>query len=277
MKIPLGKRGFTLIEILVVTSIISLLSSVVITATTGAREKAEVANGQRFDRNVMSVLADNLVAEWTFEDPTSLGADTSGFNQNIIANPNGDSAAIPGTGKRNSSNFVTCVSGKVCFGTPSSSNFSFKKSDIKGYTISAWVRTSALETQRIIYADWDTAQANGFLLLWNLDGTISFYQGSGARSVATQVLKPNQWYNIVATFKSDASGDKASIYVNGKLANTATLSGSAIPIVQDHRFSIQHQSKTSVRDVDDVRIYTSALSELVVEDLYNVESRIARK
>src|SRR3989344_5438428 len=42
-------KGFTLIELLVVISIISLLSSIVLSSVSSARDKARIAAGKQFD------------------------------------------------------------------------------------------------------------------------------------------------------------------------------------------------------------------------------------
>lgn len=283
MNIPSGKQGFTLIEILVVTSIISLLSSVVITATTGARDKAEVANGQRFDRNVMSVLADNLVAEWTFEDPTSLGSDTSGFNQNFTPGV----GASAGSGKRNSSNYLTCAANTANTCMVRTAGLDLKNNNPRGMTISLWVRLNSnqdTDSYNFLNSNWTPTGSNaGFYFGKPLGsygiGKIAYFYRLGAQSqndrlTNNTLLKPNQWYNLVVTVDGSISAgtSNAFLYANGKL-----LGSSYIAFVPGSLANNLLIGGSSVMDVDDVRVFATPLSQLSVEDLYNAENAVARK
>jgi prepilin-type N-terminal cleavage/methylation domain-containing protein len=73
-------KGFTLIELLVVISIISLLSSIVLSSLSSARDKARIAAGLQFETSVLHALGSDMVAEYTFETSSDLGRDSSGNN-----------------------------------------------------------------------------------------------------------------------------------------------------------------------------------------------------
>jgi prepilin-type N-terminal cleavage/methylation domain-containing protein len=69
------KRGFTLLELLLVIAIISLLTSVIIPSLNDARERAQIAAGKGFSQTLKNTLGDELVGEWTFDGSID---DTSG-------------------------------------------------------------------------------------------------------------------------------------------------------------------------------------------------------
>ena len=65
----LSKRtGFTFVELLVVISIVSLLSSVVLSSLNSAREKARVAAGLQMSANIYHAVGDATVGAWSFQE-----------------------------------------------------------------------------------------------------------------------------------------------------------------------------------------------------------------
>lgn len=78
-----GQRAFTLIELLVVISIISLLSSIVYSSLTSAREKARIAAGLQFSANLYHSTGDVNVGAWNFQEGSGTTVrDSSGSNYN---------------------------------------------------------------------------------------------------------------------------------------------------------------------------------------------------
>jgi len=75
-------RGFTLVEILVVTSIISLLSSTIYSGTSEIKAKAKVTAVQMADRNRNIALSDSVLSTVTFNSTPGSPSipDTSGTN-----------------------------------------------------------------------------------------------------------------------------------------------------------------------------------------------------
>lgn len=89
------KQAFTLIELLVVIAIIGILSGLIVVSMGGVAQKANIAKAQVFSNSLRSSLMADLIAEWKFEGPTSIGSlitvddikDTWGASSGVISGP----------------------------------------------------------------------------------------------------------------------------------------------------------------------------------------------
>lgn len=79
------KRAFTLVELLVVISIISLLSSVVIAGVSEAREKARIASLLTLSQSVYSALGDHVLFDYRFDDQIhGVATDSFGTKDGVV-------------------------------------------------------------------------------------------------------------------------------------------------------------------------------------------------
>jgi len=79
------KKGFTVLELLVVIFIIGIISTIVFVYVWGILESARFASAQQFDATIHNALGAELVGEWLFD--TVVGdetPDTSGFGNTGI-------------------------------------------------------------------------------------------------------------------------------------------------------------------------------------------------
>jgi prepilin-type N-terminal cleavage/methylation domain-containing protein len=73
MRKPAGENGFTLVELLVTTTIIGVLSAVVTVGVSGASGSAQIKADQQVFNSVQSGID-----SWSAQNPLSTGAPTSG-------------------------------------------------------------------------------------------------------------------------------------------------------------------------------------------------------
>ena len=106
MVINMSRRAFTLVELMVVISIIGILSSIAVASMGSSRDKARIAAGQQFERSVLNGAGDEILGQWDFDDCTGTGiaaatvADISGLgNAGTPVNSPQWSSNVPGGGK----------------------------------------------------------------------------------------------------------------------------------------------------------------------------------
>lgn len=73
------KGGFTLIELMVVISIIGMMSSIVFASLNSARDKGVIAAGQSFSRSLYTARGADALVYLNFDEGTGIAKDTSGF------------------------------------------------------------------------------------------------------------------------------------------------------------------------------------------------------
>ena len=83
----MNNRAFTLLELLVVITIIGILSSIVIVSMSGSTDSATIAKGKAYAQQVHALLGVNAVGVWNFDERTGTTlADISGYGNNGTLN-----------------------------------------------------------------------------------------------------------------------------------------------------------------------------------------------
>jgi hypothetical protein len=223
-----------------------------------------------------SKLTSGLVGYWTFDQPDMYG--------NTVYDKSGSSPANNGT-----NNGATKTIGKLGqalkFNGSSDYIDTSNGNSVKGLsqaTISAWVKMGGGGVNQNIYTE--PINANGsdrFRLSLGAANKVNLVadapdSGTGGVHVvdSTSALTVGVWYHIVAVFNSDT--DVHSIYLNGVLdnsTNTVVSAFSNTPPVRPARIGSDAASPVKLffnGSIDDVRVYSRALSAAEIQRLYNI-------
>ena len=249
--------GFTLLELLVVISIIGVLASMFVFGYAGWTDKARLANTKSFSQSVRSKIGFNVVGQWTFDDGTARDVSGNGNNGTIYG-------ATP----------VTGVMGNALQFNGTSDYLSVNDSVSLGpqlITITAWVFPTAYQ----YYANVVTKRypAQYILRFYNYDGRIQGYIYGGvawrACTTATTVVAPlNEWSFLVFTY----NGQNGKVYINGKegcsfnYTGTIDSSNSALRIGSYYTGSNTNERFKGI--IDDVAIYSEPFMITQVQQLY---------
>ena len=255
-------KGFTLIELLVVISIISLLSNIVLSSVSSARDKARIAAGKQFDSHNFSGFAADALGIWNFEETSGTTiADKSQYlnNLTLLNGPTFVSGGIRG----NAYNFD---------GTNDYAISSILPSTIPGvtgtdWTLSVWINPSNITGWRAFFSlyspDLYIALVNGrFYFFWRtVTSNASAYEtASGAREI-------NKWYHVALTHNDSAT--ETVLYVNGTEAGRESASNSYSILGRTVYFGRYGPGGSNYAGlIDEVRIYSNALIASNIRQLY---------
>ncbi|HLP44158.1 MAG TPA: LamG-like jellyroll fold domain-containing protein, partial [Candidatus Nanoarchaeia archaeon] len=215
------KSGFTIIELLVVVSIIGLISSVALANFQDARQKAREAAGKQFYVTVRSSLGDKIASTWSLDEGV-------GFSTIVL----------PGGGGGSSEDEVRDSSGNNLNGTPvnvvTSDGINGNAMYFGGsayiwgtnfprlvtnddLTITAWIRPEEVTGDQVLFA----LSGNGTTCE---DLRVGISNGKGnvnGNDTTEYVIVNNVWQNITFVFhRDDSNNPLVDTYLNGTKVST---------------------------------------------------------
>jgi prepilin-type N-terminal cleavage/methylation domain-containing protein len=260
------RRGFTLIELLVVISIISLLSSVVLAALSGARDKGRIAGGIEFADHNYHKLGSELFAGYRFDEGSGMTtADYSGNGRNlsVLGVSNLVFSSLTPQGSKSSIDLFPAARSTF-------TATSIAKQGSRGVSFNMWFYN--YHSFNLPAPFWEFNSVQNYSVYCGA-GTLNFFFSSIV-NIGADVSMPsspictdlNKWHNVTYTY--DITSNTGYIYIDGQLAQP----GQTTSIPQDFSnvssITIGANSNGPGTYLDDFQIYGELLTAQAVQKLY---------
>jgi len=258
-NIKSNSLGFTLVELLVVISVIGVIASVALVNMGGARQGAMMAKSKTFSSSIQQNIGIDIVGAWDFDEGSgTVAKDVSGMGSNgaLINSPIWAAK-------------VDCVSG-TCLQFDGLTNYvemsGLTLSKIAGnkLTVEAWAKPTSLSgTQYIV-------SKNGpfFLYMNGNKFSASIYNGTWT-SLAGNIALNNNWQYLIMVY----DGSNIKLYVNGvfdvSTPKSGNLAGNGCA-----QIGVYNNGGCAVRSmyfgglIDEVRIYNEIFTVNRVRENY---------
>lgn len=243
------RRAFTLVELLVVISIIGILSSIAASSMSSSRDKAKIAAGMQFDSSMRNILGDQLAGEWTLEGGAAVDVSGNGNNGTL-------SGTYAATNGLNGGGAIYFSSGMV------STPLDIQPSAMPSVTFSAWIKPDVFSTTQTIMGDDDGGYDRAVECGRGGDTFFNVFTGVGTWKPTT--CDAGVWQHIAVVY----TPTNIFFYKNGVkfVSNIVPVNGATL--INFTFGSWPGGAERFHGVIDDVRVYAAALSLSQIERLY---------
>jgi prepilin-type N-terminal cleavage/methylation domain-containing protein len=202
------QKGFTLIELMVGIAIVGLLSSVILVATKGSTNKANIAKTMQWSRSIESLLGPYAVGIWNFDEGSGTTvSDLSGY---------GNDGTIYGATWRCAEDDFDGADDYVNGNEINISN--------SAYTISAWIKRDINDDiARSFFSIGSETGTRTAIVMRSYSGTIfRFGMWGDDLNVTFEENIINKWVYITGTLDDNLN---MKLYLNGEIVGSKTAGG----------------------------------------------------
>ena len=247
------QKGFTLLELLIVITIIGILAGITIISYPGISQKAKLANAIKFSDNVRGSLQPDMVAWWKFDETLGTIAKDSWWNEfhgtvvgaTWVEGIKGNALSFDGNDY-------------VDFGTDSCLT-------PQSATIEVWIKPSAFSQWAGIISNmtaWGTGLSLQIGTVHNISAMVSGTYLSTSWSPQLET-----WYHILITHNN--SNNLNILYVNGKEENRSIRAVNYEANAKTYIGVFYTTPSLYFRGlIDDVQIYSAALPLSMIQQHY---------
>jgi len=260
--LSVDEKSFTLLELLVVITIIGILTSIVVVSMSGSTDSATIAKGKSYAQQVHALLGANAVGVWNFDEGEGTTAyDISGYKNNgIIYGASYISSPVSGNALNfnGSSDYINC------------GNYESLNID-PPITYESWVNVSSSFDTFIVAYFMSKGSGSVAGINFGFSGThITEHKGkaiiyNGSFSIySTKPISNNVWHHLIAI----NDGITSKIYIDGQFSNSGTQTITNNP---DLSLNIGRRANSQFYFpglIDEVRIYSEALPSAEIQKHY---------
>jgi len=256
-----SNRAFTLLELLVVITIIGILTSIVVVSMSGSTDSATIAKGKSYAQQVHALLGANAVGVWNFDEGTGTTVkDISGYGNDgaIHGDPEWTDSDIEGTILQfdGADDYVDC-----------GNNVSLKNTG--DLTLEAWIIIDSFPKNYPMVVG-KSYSYDYYFGINNIGPELRFYHGDGSYEALGSIgagITVDQWFHIVAV--RTLSPKEINFYVDGIYISTASYTKTVVSSNETVKIGTRNDFYSYLSGlIDEVRIYSAALPSTEIQKHY---------